>query len=343
MFQNKFFDNTNKLSANLTQNSDKNKLLNEFKEQTYKDTNKRIVQYVQCIKYVCSGVSVITAFAFFAMFIYLSTCNILGVYVSYILSALIAFVGVFLLENAKTNSINTLSKLFLQYRTIKKELAIIAFLCFSTSILTSYKGAQALPTITATQPQLHNIDSIQAHYTKRIEQAITLGTYKPTNTLTKKGAAIVETLENNRATDVQAARMQNEQATAAASTEIKSLEVVFCAVSLCIELFILLCTFYVVFYRFNCFLEAIANGEDEDEDGNSIISEKTPFLATKQPTAHNPTTATETGQRIGFYDIKQKQCNNCGERFVSNHKKQLYCTDTCRFSFHAKKRKEQQS
>lgn len=338
MFQNKFFINTNKLSANLTQNSEKSKLLNEFKERTYQDTNKQLNLYIKCIKFICSSVSVLTAFSFFAMFIYLSINHLIGFYPAAVISVCIGFTGVAILEVAKTNSIDTLTKEYLQYKIFRIELFLIAALCLSVSVITSYQGAKELPTITAPPAIITNIDSIKQDYTKRIEQAIILNTYKPTNTLTKTGAKIVQALEQDKAKEVQSAQATNLTNVQSVQGKIKGLELTFCSVSALIEVFILLCSFYGVFYRFNCYLEALAN-EDSDTPQDTTQDTEQPQKTTIQHTGNAAPITNNAGQRIGFYDVKQKTCTNCGEHFISNHKKQIYCTDSCRFSFHAKNKK----
>jgi len=336
MFKNQFSERTKEFSTNLAAFADKSKLQKTFAPKTYKDTNKGVYIGGVVLSYLCNFVSILTAFSFTFLFLFTSTAQ-LGTTFAVAVSISVAALFVALLELIKRGSLGTVIKTVIQYRTFRFDMAIVAFVTVAISVVLSFYGAKMLPDALTSAPTLINIDSVQTVYAEKIAATTILHTYKPTKTLTKTGAQLVQSLESERIQSVQDAKTENEKIQSVQGATVAGLEYTFCTVSLCNELLLILCLVFMLNYQFQCYLELLAH-EAPNEDGVQSVTE--PIQSVQGVKFEAPHGV--TGQRpskIGFNNLKmgQKVCDQCNGVYSSNHKKQRFCTDTCRYAYHRAK------
>lgn len=338
MFKNEFFERTNLFSAKLGAENRKNKLQSMFAPKSYADTNKGIYWGALSLSYVCNLISIISALTFISLFIYQSTMQ-LGTTPAILIAISVGALCVCLVEIIKRGAIHTTIKQFLMYRTFRLELAIVVLLTVFFSVLTSFYGAKQLPQLTNNAPMLVDVDSIQSLYTKKIEDATILHTYKPTKTLTKTGASLIAQLESERAGAISEAKQANVQALESSQQTVQDLEYTFCAIVGANELLLILCVLFVIYYQFRSYLELRAH-ETPKEIEHTKEEVKSSQTAKFEPSGGREHPHQVSARSIGFRALaeNEKICKNCGSTFTHNHKKQKYCNTECRMQYHNRKR-----
>ena len=335
MFKNQFFERTKEFSTKLTAFADKSKLQKTFAPKTYRETNKGVYIGGVVLSYLCNFVSILTAFTFTFLFLYNSTMQ-LGTTFAVAVSVSVAALFVALLELIKRGTLHTVVKTAIQYRAFRFDMAIVAFVAVAVSVVLSFFGAKMLPDALTPAPDLINIDSIQNVYTAKIASATELHTYKPTKTLTKTGAQLIQALESERVQSVQDAKTENEKIQSVQGATVAGLEYTFCTVSLCNELLLILCLVFMLNYQFECYLEILAH-EAPNEDNTQTIAE--PIQSVQGVKFEAPHGVTGQRPKIGFSNLQtgQKVCDHCNGVYNSNHKKQRFCSDACRYAHHRAK------
>jgi hypothetical protein len=333
MFKNEIIEHTNKYVAKLCTDANKSKLERMFEPKSYAQNNRGAYLGSLVLSYICNLISVLSAFAFLTLSLSALFFKTSPFY-SYVISGALALCLVALIEYLKRNSLNVLIKDLFQYRKIRYELLFVAIITLSFSILTSYFGAQKLPKIAQREIVLQNVDSLQNAYLERIESAIILHTYKPTKTLTKKGAKIIESLENERIEAIKSANEHNEKLSERSENSTNRLAITLSLVAASLELLFLLSLMFVIYYQFRSYLELRAH-----QSTKTPLSTKNQLEALKTPKneqrAHNV-----TARNIGFSNLaeNERKCVNCDSVYLVNHKKQKFCSSGCRVKYHNESR-----
>ena len=338
MLKNEFSERTNVYSSKLGAEFHKNKLHQMFAPKTYAQTNKSTFLAANVLSYICNAISILSAVVFIGVFLHQSTMQ-LGTITSIVFAVVLSSLLVFLVEVIKRGALHAAIKQYLMYKKFRVELAIVSIIAVLFSVFTSFYGAKQLPQITTPSVATINVDSIQNVYTAKIDKATVLHTYKPTNTITKQGAKIIAQLEVERATEIERARTENQTAQISAESRVQKLEYTFCTVVAINELLLILCVLFVLNYQFRSYLELRAHEptetpKDTKDLQKSLKTEnRGQFEGVLQP--HQV-----SARGIGFRNLatNEKSCKNCGEIFVHNHKKQLYCNTSCRMQYHNRKR-----
>jgi hypothetical protein len=338
MFKNEFFERTNLFSTKLGAENRKNKLQSMFAPKSYAETNKGIFWGSLALSYVCNLVSIISSLTFISLFLYQSTMQ-LGTTPAILIAVVVGVFCVSLIEIIKRGAIRTTIKQFLQYRTFRSELAIVAILTVLFSVATSFYGAKQLPQLTTPAPLLVNVDSIQNVYSVKIENATTLHTYKPTKTLTQTGASLIAQLESERASEIAELKRANTQMVEDSQKAVQGLEYTFCTIVGINELLLILCVLFVMYYQFRSYLELRAH-EEQEPTQYTKEEVKTPQTAKFKPSEDKQHPHEVSARTIGFSALaeSEKICKNCGSTFTHNHKKQKYCNTGCRMQYHNRKR-----
>lgn len=327
MFKNQFSERTKEFSANLANFADKSKLEKVFAPKTYKDTNKGVYFAALALSYVCNLISILTAFTFTFLFLFNSTKH-LNINLAFTISLFVGVVSVFLLELIKRNSVRIAIKSMLMYRVARFDMVSVSVVTFVLSVSLSFFGAKMLPNTIAETPKFIDIDSLQSAYIERINKATELHTYKPTKTLTKTGAQLLQKLETERIEAIQSANDYNKGVQSDSTTQIVGLEYTFCTVSIVNEILLILCIFFILNYQFRCYLEILAHDTTQSEASESELQ--------ISHSVHPHFAPAQRPKKIGFSNLKtgQKVCDCCNNTYTSNHKKQRFCSNDCRYKYH---------
>ena len=205
------------------------------------------------LSYVCNVFSGLTTMIASTFIIYQSLSSI-NHYFALVTGLIFSLVLVCIIESIKRHSLRECIIDALQYRKINWGLGFVVLLFCGVSIASSYEGAQLLPQLTTAEPELVNVDSLQAAHEKRIADATILHTYKPTNTLTKKGSAILEGMQNEKRQAIVAAEQTNKERSQANKNAMELDGALFAGIALSIELLFIISFMFSMHYYFKCYL-----------------------------------------------------------------------------------------
>lgn len=335
MFTNIKEKKTNEFVAKVTNESDKSKIVDYFRDKTAAEKGKKLAAWAAVLGFICNAISFLSASTFVSIIIYSLSFAAVGHWFAVGLSVVIGIGFSIVIEYLKTDSTTNTIKEFLQYRKVRKDLLLTAIFTITLSIVLSFFGAKYVPQATAAAVVSINVDSIKQSFESKIKQTTILHTYKANNTLTKQGAAAVAELEKEKRNEIATAAAANEKAAAANDSEIQSNELLFCSIAAANEIILLLCLLLVINYKFNCYIEAIADSEPQTT--NEPL--RATFLSESEPRQ-----APQAKQKIGFFvdnndnrnegnineNSSLRTCENCHTKYVHKHHKQKYCKDACR-------------
>jgi hypothetical protein len=294
------------------------------------------------LSYICNVLSGLTTAIAIGLVLYKTLLGI-GHLFALTTAFLSALVVIPIIETIKRHSLKESLTDAIQYKSINFGMWATTILFCSISVLASYFGAKNIPTLTSSEPTLVNIDSIRYDYNQRIKAATTLHTYKPTNTLTKKGAAIIADMETEKRTVIEDAKNINKMSLDS-HTEAQTMDSrMFMGIALGIELLFLVSVLFSMNFYWRCYLETI-------EDGTEPEPTRINFEKIVQDTSGQrpPTPTSKIGFIIGentgstkiVHNSKSRNCVHCGKEYTYKHWKQKFCSTDCRMDYWKIKRKE---
>lgn len=323
--------------------------LKTFEHRPHYQRYKGAYYAAKIMIFVCGLLSALTASMYFCTQLY----NSLSPYSSagaFGLSIVAGVIIVFLIEAMKRSSTKETLINIIQYKTVDGYI-FLAIFCLGISVFSSYKGSEIIPEMTTQKPLLVSLDSARSSFENKISKLTALYTYKKTNTLIEEGREALKVLEAEKAHELRRLDSLNKiRAEQYDSTKVES-KYNLVAVALVVELFYLIAFIYSLNFLYNVYSETEARRRAESnlEDDDSIGIDGAIFQPATQP--HQ---SSQSG--IGFF-MKNKEpkkepqqppqqiddflrtCENCKDAYQHNHKKQRFCSDACRASFHRKKAK----
>jgi hypothetical protein len=309
--------------------------------------------------YLCNGLSLVTSGIVLGIVLY-QTILPMSSTAAAVVAPLLSLPPVLLIEALKRHTLKEVLINAIQYKKIAIGLSLVCLFVGSMSVFASWYGAKILPQTIAEPPQLVDVDSLRNVFEVKIMEATTLHTYKPTNTMTKQGSAIISELEAEKRQTLSEAKEKNEKASATKGEAIKADSFLLSSIALSIELLFLVCMVFSINFYWRCFLET--QGEPTTVDADAVASDASDVdnNENRKFTAHEPKSIKQGGHQaptnrpIGFYyqqgtpqtsttnvDNENRNytriCANCGTKYIHKHHKQKYCTDACRVEFWQKK------
>jgi Fe2+ transport system protein B len=304
------------------------------------------------LSYVCNLFSGLTTMIASTFIIYQSLKSV-NHYFALIVALIFSLVLVCIIEAIKRYSLKECIVDAIQYKKINFGLAFIVLLFCSISIASSWKGAQLLPQLTTSEPNLINIDSLQAKYEQQIAEATALYTYKPTKTITKKGAPILASMQEEKRQAIAEAKATNKERSEANKDSIQLDSNLFAGIALGVELLFIVSFLFSMHYYFKCFLETIAIDQEQHQAKKPDFKEVTKIVQGENTTQtgkqDTPSEAprAEAKKQIGFklYESRKnviiegtRTCLHCNKAYVHKHNKQKFCSTTCRMDYHKTRR-----
>ncbi len=325
-----------------------------FKHRSNAERHKGTNLASIALSYVCNVFSGLTTMIASTFIIYQSLKSI-NYYFALVVALIFSLVLVCIIEAIKRHSLRECIIDAIQYKKLNFGLAFIVLLFCSISIASSWKGAQLLPELTKVEPELINVDSLQAKYEKQIAEATILHTYKPTKTLTKRGSVIISDMQEEKRQAIAEAKATNKERLAANKSNIELDSTLFAGIALAVELLFVVSFLFSMHYYFKCYLENIAISQEQKQTStnssttenefstNNVQDENTVQRGNATEAAEAPKAALKT--QIGFklYDNKKSQlgtriCLQCGKGYTHKHNRQKFCTTACRMEYHKAKR-----
>lgn len=232
----------------------------EFSPKPYEQENKDMYQFAFAGGFLCNAISAATAATH--VFVFLSAL-IPFTWLSGGLTAVILF----FLEGAKRYTAPKLFKQFLQYKKLPVGFLLVSLGLMGLSTTFSYLGAKKVIFATAEKPKLKDVSAIQEHYKKekakiqsQMEDVSKHQSWK--QTLTPVGQKSYQTLTNQQNALLEAEQKELEQANVnntilSSASEVDTGERAnyFAAFTALIEVILLICLFYTVYFRYRSFAE----------------------------------------------------------------------------------------
>ena len=309
-----------------------------FRHKCHAERHNKTNIAVNILSYLCNTLSGITTGIAITLITYKSL-SVIGHYFALSLSVLIALAVIPIIEIIKRYSLKESIIDAIQYKVFNSFNWILVILFCSISVFASYYGAKQIPELTTHPPQLTNIDSIRLDFDNKISAATILYTYKPTNTITKKGSVIISDMQKEKRQLISDIQQQNKVATESHRAEIKTDARLFIAIALFVELLFILCFWASIRFYWNCFLESV-----ETEPTSTNFEKITESKTGQRPPTQSNAIGFIYGQNSNTTKIVNnsnlRTCENCNKEYIYKHWKQKYCTTECRMLFWEKKRKD---
>ena len=352
IYENKFDSASKKMQqdSNVQQITEKAQQI--FKHRSNAERHKGTNLASIALGYTCNLFSGLTTMIASTFIIYQSLSSV-NHYFALVVALIFSLVLVCIIENIKRHSLKECIVDAIQYKKANFGLLFIVLLFCSISVASSYKGAQLLPELTTAEPNLINVDSLQAKYEQQIAEATALYTYKPTKTITKKGAPILASMQEEKRQAIAEAKQTNKERSEANKSNIGLDSTLFAGIALAVELLFIVSFLFSMHYYFKCYLENIAIDQEQHQTKKPDFKQVTKIVQGENTTQtgkqDTPSEAprAEAKKQIGFklYESRKKviiegtrTCLHCNKAYIHKHNKQKFCSTACRMDYHKKKR-----
>ena len=328
------------------------RLKGKFEPKPYLESYKPLQITATAASYVFNLLSLATASALLFLLLRQATGN--DIAAGTITAALLL-----LLEAAKRYTWSAVFKNYFQYSKLSGGLLAVSLFLFSISLCCSYIGAKKLYNAAATSPiDSTNTKAIEAltAQIKGIDSDIaTTKKMKWNGRITGEGQKALSALQaqkTNIVTEITRQRQRQDSSTDQA-TESKQIEAWQVAIITAIaELLFLLCAGYIQYYDWRSFVElatdhsappaqykTISNGQLNGHSGtiSNEIDQRQP-IGFKLPGDDITKIVNENRTTIPAAKTKEaRSCEHCQQAYIYNHRKQRFCSDSCRLAYHAAK------